>query len=110
MSVQAISRFFGLGIDNWQPTEVELPKNREIVIDGSRRDEESIIAEAVLSTYDIENDDEALRENPEQFEKLRGDYPIRREFPVYRVLASNINPTVLEKLKAIGFQVEESKK
>jgi erythronate-4-phosphate dehydrogenase len=110
MSVQAISRFFGLGIDNWQPSEVELPENTGIVMDGARRDEESIIAEAVLSTYDIENDDEALRANPEQFEKLRGDYPIRREFPVYRVLASNINPTVIEKLKAIGFQVEESKK
>ena len=107
MSIQAISRFFNLGIDNWQPSEVELPENTKILIDGTRRDEESIIAEAVLSTYDIEADDVALKANPELFEKLRGDYSIRREFQVFRVLASNINPVVIKKLKAIGFQVQE---
>lgn len=105
MSVQAISRFFGLGIDNWQPNGVELPDNTDLVIDGTRRDEESIIAEAVLSTYDIEADDEALRANPGYFEKLRGDYPTRREFPVYNVFTSNVDVMVPEKLKAIGFQV-----
>jgi erythronate-4-phosphate dehydrogenase len=107
MSIQAISRFFILGIDNWQPSEVELPKNTEIVIDGSRRDEESIIAEAVLSTYDIESDDDALRSNPNDFEKLRGDYPVRREFPVFKVITSNVDKRVTEKLKTIGFQVSE---
>lgn len=106
MSIQAISRFFGLGIDTWQPTEVELPDNTTIEIDGTRRDEESVIAEAVLSTYDIEADDEALRANPENFEKLRGDYPVRREFPVYTVRTANVAQTVVEKLKAIGFKVE----
>lgn len=105
MSVQAISRFFGLGIDNWQPNGVELPDNTDLVIDGTRRDEESIIAEAVLSTYDIEADDEALRANPCHFEKLRGDYPTRREFPVFKVFTSNVDVMVSEKLKAIGFQV-----
>jgi erythronate-4-phosphate dehydrogenase len=107
MSIQAISRFFKLGIDNWQPSEVELPENTEIIIDGSRRDEESIIAEAVLSTYDIENDDDTLRSNPNDFEKLRGDYPVRREFPVFKVITSNVDKQVTEKLKTIGFQVSE---
>jgi len=107
MSIRAISRFFGLGIDNWQPSEVELPENTEIVIDGSRRDEESIIAEAVLSTYDIESDDDALRSNPNDFEKLRGDYPVRREFPVFKVITTNVDKRVTENLKTIGFQVSE---
>lgn len=106
MSVQAISRFFVLGIDEWQPEGIEMPDNTNLVIDGTRRDEETIIAEAVLSTYDIEADDNALRSNPDDFEKLRGDYPVRREFPVFKVIATNIEPKVIEKLKAIGFKVD----
>ncbi len=33
MSVQAVSRFFNLGIDNWEPAKIELPKNTIIEID-----------------------------------------------------------------------------
>jgi erythronate-4-phosphate dehydrogenase len=105
MSVRAVSKFFKLGIDDWQPTGIEIPRNTLIKIDGSRRDEESIIAEVVLTTYDIESDDEALRENPEDFEKLRGEYPLRREFPVYSVRATNVDESVLLKLKTLGFNI-----
>jgi erythronate-4-phosphate dehydrogenase len=105
MSVQAVSRFFNLGIDHWQPSGVEQPENTLIELDGTRRDEESIIAEAVLQTYDIEADDLALRNSPALFEKLRGDYPVRREFTSYTVKPRNIKDTVLTKLSAIGFNV-----
>jgi len=106
MSVQAISRFFKLGIDNWEPENVELPEKTTIEIDGNQRREYSILAEAVLSTYDIETDDEALRENPQLFEKLRGDYPVRREFGTYTILAKNIENETLEKLIKIGFSIK----
>ena len=106
MSVQAISRFFNLGIDNWEPENVELPEKTTIEIDGNQRREYSILAEAVLSTYDIETDDEALRENPKLFEKLRGDYPVRREFDSYTIVAKNIKNETLNKLKKIGFSIK----
>jgi erythronate-4-phosphate dehydrogenase len=106
MTVQAISRFFNLGINNWEPENVELPDNTIIEIDGNQRREYSILAEAVLSTYDIETDDEALRENPQLFEKLRGDYPVRREFGTYTILAKNIENKTLEKLKKLGFSIK----
>lgn len=106
MSVQAISRFFNLGIDNWEPENVELPEKTTIEIDGNQRREYSILAEAVLSTYDIENDDEALRENPQLFEKLRGDYPVRREFGTYTILAKNIKNETMEKLMKMGFSIK----
>jgi erythronate-4-phosphate dehydrogenase len=105
MSVQAVSRFFNLGTDNWKPSDVELPGNTLIELDGTRRDEESIIAEAVLGTYDIEADDLALRNSPALFEKLRGDYPIRREFTSYTVKSRNVKDIILAKLQAIGFKV-----
>lgn len=106
MSVQAISRFFNLGIDDWQPSEVELPENTVIEIDGDQRREYSILAEAVLSTYDIENDDETLKDSPHMFEQLRGDYPIRREFDSYTIKTKNVENVTLTKLKQLGFNIQ----
>ena len=103
MSVQAVSRFFNLGLDKWKPSKVEPPENPIFEIDGNQRREYSILAEAILSTYDIESDDDALRSNPELFEKLRGDYPVRREFDSYIIKAKNIKKDTLEKLKLLGF-------
>lgn len=105
MSVQAISKFFGSGIDNWKPKNVELPENAVIEIDGKERREYSILAEAILSTYDIETDDENLRDSPQLFEKLRGDYPVRREFDAYTIKAKNIKEKTLEKLRKLGFKI-----
>ena len=105
MSVQAISRFFNLGIDNWEPLNVEPPPNPIIEIDGNQRREYSILAEAILSTYNIENDDEALREAPEKFEQLRGDYPVRREFGAHTVKTNNVEKETTEKIKKLGFKI-----
>jgi erythronate-4-phosphate dehydrogenase len=107
MSVQAVSRFFNLGLDNWQPSEVEPPENPVFEIDGNQRREYSILAEAILSTYSIETDDEALRDAPHLFEKLRGDYPVRREFDSFTIKAKNIEEGTLEKLKKLGFGIEQ---
>jgi erythronate-4-phosphate dehydrogenase len=107
MSVQAVSRFFNLGIDNWEPKNVEPPPNPVIEIDGNQRREYSILAEAVLSTYNIENDDETLRENPQLFEQLRGDYPVRREFAAHTIEAKKVEETVRDKLLKLGFNISE---
>jgi len=107
MSVQATSRFFNLGIDDWEPTNVEPPASPVIEIDGNQRREYSVLAEAILSTYDIENDDEALRKAPHWFEKLRGDYPVRREFHIHTIVAKNVAEETIQKIKKIGFNVKE---
>jgi erythronate-4-phosphate dehydrogenase len=107
MSVQAVSRFFNLGLDNWQPSGVEPPENPVFEIDGNQRREYSILAEAILSTYNIETDDEALRNNSKDFEKQRGDYPVRREFDSFTVKATNVEAETLEKLVKLGFGIEE---
>jgi len=103
-SVQAISKFFELGIDDWVPPGVESPSNPVITLDGSYQDEESMLADAIHSTYDIESDDRTFRENPHLFEKLRGDYPVRREFDAYSIRAADVEKEVLEKLKKLGFK------
>jgi len=103
MSVRAVSRFFGLGIDDWQPSDVEPPSNPIIELDGNNRSGELVLADAILSTYEIERDDRALRKNPHAFEQLRGDYPVRREFDSFSVRAVNVEAGVMQKLLELGF-------
>jgi len=106
MSVKAISQFFGLGLENWEPSGVELPANPVIELEGSGLSTQEIIAKVILATYDIRNDDQAFRKNPEQFEQLRGDYPVRREFPAFTIIPKNVGVETLEVLKKFGFQID----
>ena len=108
MSVQAVSRFFNLGLDDWQPSKIELPENPIISIDGKQRREYSILAEAILSTYDIETDDNELRRDALLFEKLRGDYPVRREFDSFIINSKNITKETLKKLEKLRFKIMEN--
>lgn len=103
MSVQAISDFFGLGLNNWQPSGVELPTNPIIEVDGEEMSEQEIFSKAILHTYDIRHDDKLLRLSPEHFEQQRGDYPTRREFPAFTIRTQRVEEKTLEKLKQIGF-------
>ena len=103
MSVQAINNYFGLGLENWKPSGVELPLNPEIIIDGTGLTEQQIIAKAILHTYDIRNDDLDFRADIALFEQLRGDYPTRREFPAFTIVAKNVEKETIEKLKQLGF-------
>jgi erythronate-4-phosphate dehydrogenase len=105
MSVQAISQFFILGLENWQPSGVEQPENAVFELDGSGLTEQGIIAKAILHTYDIRNDDQDFRQNTSQFEQLRGDYPVRREFPAFTIVPKNVSDGTLEILKKLGFQI-----
>lgn len=105
MSIQALSRFFGLGIDDWTAKQIELPENTLIELDGAFLTDEAILAKAVLATYDIRVDDAALRRQPELFEKWRGDYPVRREFPVYSIRCRKVSKETQVKLKSLGFNL-----
>jgi erythronate-4-phosphate dehydrogenase len=105
MSVHAISDFFGLGLKSWQPSGIELPENPMIELDGSGLSEPQLIVKAILSTYDIRNDDKLFRANPPLFEQLRGDYPTRREFPAFTIRAKNLDNSTLEKLAQLGFKI-----
>jgi erythronate-4-phosphate dehydrogenase len=104
-SVRAVSKFFGLGIDDWTPSGVEPPGKPVIDLWGNGQSVDSILAQAVLATYDIESDDRALRENPNLFEQLRGDYPVRREFASHAVRAVDVQSGALDALRKLGFNV-----
>jgi erythronate-4-phosphate dehydrogenase len=104
MSVRAVSRKFGLGIDNWECNNVEIPENSIILLEGRGKTNQGIVAEAILKTYPIMEDNKRLKFSPLTFEKQRGDYPVRREFPVYTIQPVDVNPETLKVLGDLGFQ------
>ena len=102
ISVQAISRFFNLGFDNWQPQSLPKPENPIIKICESNKQPFQIVAEVILKTYNVLNDDKNLRKDPSDFEKLRNNYPARREFEAWEVQISQEN-NCWELLMELGF-------
>ncbi len=105
MSVQALSKFFNLGIDNWKPINIPLPENTIISIKNNYGFTEKIISEAIAKTYDIDGDDIRLRQSPETFEKQRADYPLRREFNSYSVKMDRKDRDVERILRRMGFRI-----
>lgn len=103
--VNAASRFFGFGFENWYPPLFPGPENPDIMIDAGKKTALQIITESILSCYDVMRDDELFRQDPSQFENLRNFYPVHREFGAY-TLKSNPLPTHLQKsLSSIGFNL-----
>lgn len=105
MSVQAVSRFFSLGFDDWYPDKIQAPEHPEITLDGTGMDRQEIILEVVNHSYNVMEDDRKLRESPERFETLRGHYPIRREARAFRVKIINDQAGAEPILEKLGFQV-----
>jgi len=105
MAVNAICKFFNLPLKEWYPEEVPPPINPKLEINGNGKSDEEIIREAVLSTYDIAQDDLKFRSSPADFEKLRGDYPLRREFPSYSINLKEGYDVVQKMLETLGFNI-----
>ena len=106
MVVQALSRFFNLGIDDWEPEDIPLPEKTEIMIDCKDMDVEDALGEAILATYKVETDDQRLRSSATTFEKQRGNYPLRREFPAYTIRLKNEHSGIRQLMMKMGFRVE----
>jgi len=102
MSVQAVSRFFGLGQDDWRVMAVPPPPEPEIVLPSGLA-EAAALRLAVNRAYDLADDTRRLKAAPEQFEKQRGDYPLRREFGAF-VVTGAVSPVLAE----LGFQSVKS--
>jgi erythronate-4-phosphate dehydrogenase len=105
ISVRAISRFFGLGLDDWSPSHVPPPEISEIQADASDFDLQELLWHIYRQCYDVSEDDRRLRNSPQSFEKLRGDYPPRREAGAYSVRLFQGYPEVTDVLEAMGFSV-----
>lgn len=108
MSVRALSRFFKLGLEDWYPDNVEKPEHSEIRVNDNELIE--VMEKAILFTYDVKNDDRDLRGQVKDFEGLRGDYPVRREFHNFMVNAALLDRQTKVKLQKLGFNLKNEEK
>jgi erythronate-4-phosphate dehydrogenase len=107
MSVNALSKFFNLPLTDWYPDNVPAPAEPVIALAGNGNTVEDIIAEAVSHTYRIEDDDRRLRASPSEFERLRGSYPLRREFDSYSLRLAGGSAESVAILERLGFRILE---
>jgi erythronate-4-phosphate dehydrogenase len=105
MIVNSLSEFFDLPLKNWYPENVPAPEAGELVIDAKGKSDEDILREAVFHTYDIAGDDIKFRFSPSDFEKQRGDYPLRREFTSYKIYLNGGTKKVRTTLENMGFGI-----
>ena len=101
----------------WSPARcMPPPRVPEVVLDPRAAEPEESLREAVLKVYPIERDDAALRklaslppaEQGAYFDRLRAEYPVRREFgnTTVRLRGSNSAASALGgKRKGSGFNV-----
>lgn len=108
MVVNSLCKHFNLPLKNWYPASVPLPATPELTIDANGKSDEDVIREAVFHTYNITTDDFKFRSSPSDFEKQRGDYPLRREFTSYRINLLNGTSNTRKILEELGFKVKVS--
>lgn len=106
MSVQAISNYFDFPLSDWYPDELPTENIEDIIIDARQKSRQAIITEAILKTYPVLRDDNNLRSNIEDFEQLRGSYPVRREPKAWTVKLENDNRNFRTSLQKLGFKLK----
>ncbi|HTP12785.1 MAG TPA: 4-phosphoerythronate dehydrogenase PdxB [Bacteroidota bacterium] len=107
MSVRALSRYFHLGMDTWFPDGVPEPGDPVIALDCAGLKRQKVFCKLVTRTYDILADDQRLRNSPASFEHQRAAYPLRREFPAYKVKLSNTTKDIISTVQSLGFQIHD---
>ena len=75
MSLDAICKFFQIEADY----KINAPAPASPIIHAKNHEE------AILQIYNPVEDSTRLKNQPEQFETLRGDYPLRREETAYLI-------------------------
>lgn len=105
MAVQALSRFFKLGIDHWLTPYIKHAPNYVIRLDGKGKTTREMQQEVIPQTYDIALDSQRLKADKGQFEHMRNYYHMRREFPYYIIKASRMTPQQTVELMGLGIRV-----
>jgi len=108
MAVQAFARHFGISdLESWFPNLIPPPARPQFTPTFGNTDEESFLKQAVLHTYPIQEDDGRLREAPQNFEDLRGNYPLRREFSAYTIRLNRQEDPQTKQLEKLGFRIAD---
>lgn len=104
--VKAAAEFFGLKeFTEWYPEKLPDVSSGDIInTDCSEKSEEEILYKIITTTYDIKEDDKRLKNTFTEFENQRNNYPVRREFPYFRINLTNGNPQITKILEQLNFK------
>ncbi|MBN1598234.1 MAG: 4-phosphoerythronate dehydrogenase [Bacteroidales bacterium] len=105
MAIRSVSKFFNLGIDDWEIPMLPEPESSTIKYNCHKKNFQEVATDLVLVTYPIFNDDNNFRKAPRRFEHLRSEYWTRREFGAYKVLLRNADERIINKVRELGFNV-----
>jgi len=105
MVVNSLSKFFNFPIKDWYSENIPQPLSPVISIDGKGKSDVEIVRDAVFHTYNITEDDTEFRFSPSDFEKLRGAYQLRREFPSFSIDIKSGSDGVKKMLEGLGFKI-----
>lgn len=100
MSLEAIAEFYNLSKKPISSIQIPIPEDTNIDLNNFASDR---IDNAILKTYNPLYDDRRLRENPAGFASLRENYPLRREYPTYRI--SGATEEELRVLRELRFKL-----
>ncbi len=111
MIYRAVCGFFGMK-PMWEPPLPPPPVPRLEVTVGAGEDDEDVLRRVVRQIYDITADDAALRKivsAPDgigvNFDKLRNEYGIRREFFNTKLTLRGAGESLRQKFAALGFRL-----
>lgn len=108
ISVRNIAKI--LNIKELQNFEVKsLPALCDETLQINSSSPQDALITAAKKAYDIQADSDNLSARPENFEKLRGDYPCRREFHAWTADGSNLTDETISLLKKMNFNIKGNK-
>ncbi len=104
MIYEAVCGFFHLP-PTWSPRLPPSPVPRIEHRIESVEDDEDALRQVIGRVYDIAADDAALRKDVRLFDKLRAEYPVRREFFNTELVLRGASEELQAKFAALGFKM-----
>jgi erythronate-4-phosphate dehydrogenase len=106
--VRSLGVHFDLPVQSWKPSGPPEPSDPAIILDCRDQSLEMLACRAILHAYDVSEDNARFRSKPVDFEKQRGNYPFRREFPAYKIILLNGSDEARDMFRAFGFHIVEN--
>jgi erythronate-4-phosphate dehydrogenase len=103
----AACRHFGIA-PTWTPQLPPPPVPRIEMTVAHGDDDEDVLRRIITRVYDITADDAALRRRTREFDRLRTEYPARREFFNTTLALRGAGESLRRTCAALGFRVDEA--